>query len=201
MPSVPEQKEETRQRIIRSARRLFNRRGFAGVTIDQIMADAGLTHGGFYRHFTHKEELYALAIREFGNNPMQDAWQVRHIDPQARDRELAGMIVNAYLSRDHRDDRDGSCPMVGLPADVARENAVVKEALGDILEMMVGIFASNLDGDEANRRKRALALVSTCVGGMVLARALDEAPADEVRRSAREFVLASANWPLGERAD
>lgn len=198
MPSVPDQKEETRQRIIRSARRLFNRMGFTGVTIDQIMADAGLTHGGFYKHFATKEELYALAIRQFGGAPLQESWQSRHIDPQARDRELAAMIVKAYVSRDHLDDRDGSCPMIGLPSDVARESAVVKEAFREILDMMAGIFASNLDGDEVTRRRRALALVSTCVGGMVLARAVDESVAEELRLSVHDFVLALANWPVTE---
>ena len=57
MPYAPEHKQETRERIVKSARRLFNRKGFAEVTIEEIMADAGLTHGGFYKHFDAKEEL------------------------------------------------------------------------------------------------------------------------------------------------
>jgi AcrR family transcriptional regulator len=62
MPYAPEHKQETRKRIVNSARRLFNRKGFAAVTIDDIMADAGLTRGGFYKHFNTKEELYADAV-------------------------------------------------------------------------------------------------------------------------------------------
>jgi TetR/AcrR family transcriptional regulator, transcriptional repressor for nem operon len=65
MPHPPHQKAETRKRILRSARRLFNRSGFAAVSIDDIMADAGLTRGGFYKHFGTKEELYAEAITVF----------------------------------------------------------------------------------------------------------------------------------------
>jgi hypothetical protein len=65
MPYAPEHKQETRERIVKCARRLFNRKGFAEVTIDEIMANTGLTRGGFYKHFNAKEELYADAIRQF----------------------------------------------------------------------------------------------------------------------------------------
>src|SRR5262245_65620506 len=65
MPYSPKQKRDTREKILESARRLFNRKGFAGVSIEEIMSDAGLTHGGFYRHFAGKEELYAAAVRQF----------------------------------------------------------------------------------------------------------------------------------------
>jgi TetR/AcrR family transcriptional regulator, transcriptional repressor for nem operon len=62
MPYSPEHKRDTREKIVESARRLFNRRGYSGVSIEEIMSDAGLTHGGFYRHFRGKEELYAAAV-------------------------------------------------------------------------------------------------------------------------------------------
>ena len=65
MPYSPEHKRETRERILKSARHLFNRKGFAEVTIDEIMAEAGLTRGGFYNHFDTKERLYAEAISQF----------------------------------------------------------------------------------------------------------------------------------------
>ena len=128
MPHVPAQKAETRRRIVDSARKLFNRRGFSDVSIDEVMAEAGLTRGGFYKHFASKEDLYAHAVRQFNASPRRPAWQTRNIDPAARGRSLAAMIVNAYLSRDHLDDRDGSCPMIGLPSDVARGSAVTKKA-------------------------------------------------------------------------
>jgi TetR/AcrR family transcriptional regulator, transcriptional repressor for nem operon len=65
MPYSARHKRETRQRILESARRLFNGKGFAEVSIGEIMEDAGLTHGGFYRHFKDKGELYAEAVRRF----------------------------------------------------------------------------------------------------------------------------------------
>ena len=65
MPYSAEHKLQTRQRILESARRLFNSKGFAQVSIGEIMENAGLTHGGFYRHFKDKDELYAEAVRWF----------------------------------------------------------------------------------------------------------------------------------------
>jgi TetR/AcrR family transcriptional regulator, transcriptional repressor for nem operon len=64
MPYTAEHKENTRRRIVQSARRLFNRHGFNGVSIDEIMAEAGLTRGGFYNHFGTKEELYAEVVQQ-----------------------------------------------------------------------------------------------------------------------------------------
>ena len=66
------------------------------------------------------------------------------------------MIVDAYLSRDHFDDRDGSCPMIALPSDVSRGGESVKGAFRQVLEMMVGAFAANLGPGEGPPRERAL---------------------------------------------
>ncbi|HEX4597682.1 MAG TPA: TetR/AcrR family transcriptional regulator, partial [Burkholderiaceae bacterium] len=173
MPYPAEHKTETRERILKSARRLFNRSGFAAVTIDEIMADAGLTRGGFYNHFETKEELYAEAIRQFiCDGP--EAWQRAYIDASAQGPELAKMIVDAYLSKEHFEDRDGSCPMIGLPSDAARAGEGVKAAYREVLQMMAGAFEANLRSEERSARQRALALVALCVGGMVLSRAIDD---------------------------
>lgn len=195
MPYSPEHKGGTRERILRSARQLFNRKGFSEVTIDEIMAAAGLTRGGFYSHFNSKEELYAEAIAQFTHNNPPEQWQMKHIDPSARGEPLARMIVNAYLSREHFDDRDGSCPMVGLPSDAARSTNTVKAAFRQVLEMMVEIFSANLPETRELPRDRALALAALCVGGMVIARAVDdETFSDELREAARKHVLASSGW-------
>jgi TetR/AcrR family transcriptional regulator, transcriptional repressor for nem operon len=193
MPYAPEHKLETRERIVKSARRLFNRKGFAEVTIDEIMADAGLTRGGFYKHFNAKEELYAEAILQFLCMDAPEPWQTRHVDACAEGPTLARMIVNAYLSREHFEDREGSCPLAALPSDVARGGETVKAAFRQVLDKMVVIFAANLPNPEA--RRRALALIAICVGGMVVARAVDEqALADEFRTAARQYVFATTGW-------
>ncbi len=200
MPYTPAHKQNTRTRIIESARRLFNRNGFENVSIDAIMADAGLTRGGFYKHFSAKDELYQAAVVQFICSDAPEAWQARYIDPAARGPALARMIVDSYLSRDHFDDRDGSCPMIALPSDVSRGNGPVKAAFQQVLEMMVSAFAASLpDGPEGSSRERALAVAATVVGGMVLARSVDDpALADDLRASARAATMAATGWSDGE---
>jgi TetR/AcrR family transcriptional repressor of nem operon len=193
MPYPPEHKEETRQRILRSAARLFNRRGFADVTIDEIMTEAGLTHGGFYRHFGGKDELYAEAVRQFLHKEVREGWQLKHARPCEADQPRAKFVVDAYLSRDHLDDVDGSCPLIGLSSDVARSGQSVKAAYRDVAESMIRVFQANLDGAEA--REHALVLLALCVGGMVLARAIDDdALADELRHAAHMHALMTTGW-------
>jgi TetR/AcrR family transcriptional regulator, transcriptional repressor for nem operon len=193
MPYSAQHKQETRNRILRSARRLFNRRGFAEVTIDEIMAEAGLTRGGFYKHFTSKDDLYSEAIVQFRCKDPPEEWQRKHVDPCAKGAKLARMIMDAYLSHEHFEDRDGSCPTLGVPSDVSRSSATVKRAFRKVLDMMLSVFVANLRGPDA--RERALALVSVCVGAMVMARAIDDPTlANSFRRAARKHVLASSGW-------
>jgi TetR/AcrR family transcriptional repressor of nem operon len=195
MPYTAEHKQETRTRIIKSARRLFNRNGFAEVTIDEIMDEAGLTRGGFYKHFAAKEDLYQAAVLQFICNEVPEAWQRTHIDPQARGRALARMIVDAYLSREHYDDRDASCPMIALPSDVARGNRGVKDAFRQVLQMILTVFEENAPKGMLSKRDQALATAATVIGGMVLARALDDAElSDELRDAARRDVMQRTNW-------
>ncbi len=197
MSYSPEHRQNTRQRILRSASRLFNRKGFSDVTIDEIMADAGLTHGGFYRHFGGKEELYAEAVRRFLCKDAPEPWQAKHVDPCSAGKTRARMIVDAYFSRDHFNDRAGSCPLIGLPSDVSRSGAAVKAAYREVVEMMVRIFEANLEEPQAH--ERALALVAVCVGGMVLARGIDDPGlADGFRSAAHEHVLRTAGWSDGQ---
>jgi AcrR family transcriptional regulator len=195
MPYPATHKAETRKRIVASARKLFNRNGFNAVSIDEIMEDAGLTRGGFYKHFSAKEELYRAAVLQFARAERPEHWQMCHIDPAAKGRELARMIVNSYLSKEHFDDRDGSCPMIALPSDVARSADGVKDAFREVLQMMLTCFEANLPSTDLSARDRALAVAATVVGGMVLARAIDDpAMADELRAAARSEVFASTGW-------
>ena len=195
MPYTAEHKHETRTRIIKSARRLFNRNGFAEVTIGEIMSDAGLTHGGFYKHFAAKEDLYSVAVLEFIRSDEPEPWQRKHIDAKAKGPDLARMILDAYLSKDHYGDREASCPMIALPSDIARGKGSVKKAFRQVLEMMAGIFAANLKPARRSERERALALVALAVGGMVLARAVDDKQlSDEVRDAALGEALALSGW-------
>src|ERR1700730_10272453 len=91
MPYSPKHKQDTRERIVNSARRLFNRKGFTEVTIDEIMRHAGLTRGGFYKHFDTKEQLYEHAVKRFLCLDRPEHWQKKHVDSCARGPTLARM--------------------------------------------------------------------------------------------------------------
>ena len=114
MPYSAEHKENTRQRIVTSAARLFNRKGFSEVTISEIMTAAGLTHGGFYRHFKSQDELYSEVITQFLHRP-PEPWQQKPAERCAPGQPFARYVVDAYLSREHLEDVDGRCPLIGLP--------------------------------------------------------------------------------------
>jgi AcrR family transcriptional regulator len=114
MPYSAKHKQDTRQRILESARRLFNSKGFAEVSIGEIMANAGLTHGGFYRHFNDKSELYAEAVQWFLCEEAPKPWQRPRRSSTRKSR--AQRIVDAYFSLDHFEDRESCCPLIGLPS-------------------------------------------------------------------------------------
>lgn len=187
MPYSAKHKQETRARVVEGARVLFNRHGFEGVTIDMVMAQAGLTRGGFYNHFKSKEELFAAAVESFlmGRGAK---WRAEAgVDPARLAPEMARQMIAGYLSADHLGDLDGQCPMIALPSDVARGNPSVKGAYMLLLTSMVGLFQSSLKKSDADARPKALVLAALCVGGMVLARTLpDSALAGEVRRAAHD---------------
>jgi TetR/AcrR family transcriptional regulator, transcriptional repressor for nem operon len=115
------------------------------------------------------------------------------------DQPFARTIVDAYLSRDHLDDLEGSCPLIGLPSDVARSSSSVKAAYREVAESMIRVFESNLNTQDAHQN--ALVLVALCVGAMVLARSVDdEILANEFRDAALRHVVATTHWG-GDRSD
>ncbi|MEO7578362.1 MAG: helix-turn-helix domain-containing protein [Massilia sp.] len=188
MPYSSEHRAATRGRIVDSARRLFNRQGFEQVSIDQIMSAAGLTRGGFYHHFSSKDQVYAEAVASFTScNPFAE--QVAKSPPQSAD-GLARMLIDLYLSDAVLDDIDKHCPLYALPGDVARAGLAPQSAYTDLIRRMSGIYANALahldDGQQ-----RAQAIVALCVGGMVLARTTaDAALRKSLRESARGQALA-----------
>ena len=164
MPYTAAHKRHTRQRILESARRLFNSRGFAQVSIGEVMENAGLTHGGFYRHFKDKDELYAEAVRWFLCEEAPKPWRRPRGNAH---KPRAHRIVDSYFSRDHFDDRESCCPLVALPSDVARSGQPVKAAYQDVLEKLLELLQADLEGLGA--RERALSVVALCIGGVVAA--------------------------------
>jgi TetR/AcrR family transcriptional repressor of nem operon len=194
LPYPPNHSPETRARIIQSARKLFNRFGFDGVSIQQIMSGAGLTHGGFYKYFTSKSDLYAEVLQCFFTDPKwNNSWEGVHVDLTAVD--AGAQIIRAYLSRQHFDEVENSCPMVALPSDVARSDRNARQAYQAAFKAMVAMLQRSSSANGHSSRTSALAIAALCVGGMVVARASESSElADELRGAAMQIALELGGW-------
>lgn len=193
MPYPPGHRDQIRKRIIQSARRLFNRSGFEKVSVNQIMADAGLTRGGFYSYFDSKSDLYAEVMSCFFTDASWNStWKGVEIDLTAA--QIGPQVVRAYLSRQHYENVEDSCPMIALPSDVARGGRKAKRAFENVFRAMVrflerDVHNSSLSGTTAH------AIAALCVGGMVVARAIDDRVlADELRNASMAVALKLGGW-------
>ena len=193
MPYPAGHRPAVKKRIIDSARRLFNLNGFESVSLQQIMAGAGLTHGGFYGYFRSKSDLYAAVLGCFFTDPeWKSCWEGVHVDLSSTD--VGPQVVRAYLSRQHFEDVENSCPMVALPTDVARSGKSAKVAFETVFKAMVSVLERSLIPN-GRRHVTAESIAALCIGGMVVARTLDDRGlADELRGACTEVALELGGW-------
>lgn len=197
MPYPAGHRTEVREKIIDSARKLFNRYGFDNVSVSQIMAGAGLTHGGFYSYFKSKSDLYAEVLDCFFTNPnWKNCWEGIKVDRLASD--VGAQVVRAYLSREHFESVEDSCPMVALPSDVTRSNKTVKRTFETVFQAMVRALEHSMPQNGRPRHITAQATAAMCVGGMIVARAMaDRGLADQLRDDCMAVALQLGGWNIG----
>jgi TetR/AcrR family transcriptional regulator, transcriptional repressor for nem operon len=205
MPYPDGHRSEVKKKIVSSARRLFNRHGFEGVSLDEIMAGAGLTRGGFYSYFESKSDLYAEVLGCFFTDPeWQSCWEGVHVDLKSSN--VGRQVVRAYLSRQHFEDVENSCPMVALPTDVTRSGKRAQRAFETVFAAMVSVLersmnARGMKAKGSNRRAAAQAIAALCVGGMVVARAMENrASADALRDACMQVALWIGGWSRSSQA-
>lgn len=168
-----EEKEKSRARIVASASRLFRERGLDGASVADVMNDAGMTHGGFYKHFDSKDALVESALESAFSEFVSGLSQC--------DAEQAFATYRAlYLSDGHRAQPGIGCPVAALGTEIARGSLLLKRAFGAGVRRMVEAVAVTRKGSATARRAAALRELSTLVGAMVIARASDPELADEV---------------------
>jgi len=194
MPYPAGHRSATRAKIIDSARRLFNRHGFDNVSVHQIMAGAGLTHGGFYTYFKSKSDLYTEVLGCFFTDPnWKNCWEGVEVDLSSE--SVGPQVVRAYLSDQHFDDVENSCPMVAVPSYVTRSNKTVRRAFERVFNAMVSVLERSLVEKGARRRETAQAAAALCIGGMIVARAVaDPNLADELRAACMAVALQLGGW-------
>lgn len=182
-----EEKAKNHQRIVEIAARRIRESGTDGPGVAEIMSEAGLTHGGFYKHFGSRDDLVAEAVDaaiEQGRANLARRVEGAE-DPLAA-------FVDGYLSTAHRDDPGTGCTVVALGADAARSDDRVRAAYRAQVEHYIADMEALLGdpGDEETRR-RAIAAVTSMVGAMLISRAVDdEALSDEILREVRATVEA-----------
>jgi TetR/AcrR family transcriptional repressor of nem operon len=185
-----EHKAKTRQKILTAAARLFREFGYDGVGVDAIMAEAGLTAGGFYAHFPSKRALFdeALATALETGKAARTTAVLKSAESDEAGR-LRLMIKN-YLSRQHRDQVADGCPLPALTPDAARGGEASRENYERQLLQYVKRLEALLSTGAAARQDRALALMAQCVGGLMLARAVkDERLSDRILKACRQAAL------------
>ena len=177
-----EHKEETRERIVHAASRRF-RRGGAGVGIGQLMKALNLTHGGFYRHFKSKDDLFAEALtKAFDEMRARMGAAIATARPG---RELQ-TIIETYLSDEHCVDPAGGCPVAALSQEVGRHSPAVRKTFDRSVQDVALAMAKFMRGQtESDRRRNAGVLFSGMAGTLSLARAVSD---EQLRRN----ILAAA---------
>jgi AcrR family transcriptional regulator len=200
MPYPTGHRAAVKKNIIDSARKLFNRYGFESVSLHQIMAGAGLTHGGFYSYFKSKSDLYAEVLGCFFTDPhWKSCWEGVHVDLSSTD--VGSQVVRAYLSRQHYEDVENSCPMVALPIDVARSGVSARRAFETVFKAMVSVLERSLTEDGKPHRSTAQGIAALSIGGMIVARTMvDRALADELRAACMAVALNLGGWNQEERS-
>lgn len=161
------EKAATHQRIVQIAARRFRERGFDGIGVADIMREAGLTVGGFYKHFGSREDLVVEALAAtFGS---LEAWE-------AKARSSLRNAIARYLSPAHRDDPADACPLSALLNDVPRIRSInASDAyavqLGRVFEFLESLLPAEI---REQRRAHARLIFSACVGALTLSRAVDD---------------------------
>ncbi|WP_263351669.1 TetR/AcrR family transcriptional regulator [Acidicapsa acidisoli] len=180
------QKEETHKRIVAIASKRFRERGLAGFGIAELMKEAGLTVGGFYKHFDSRDELVAEAVSDaFG------VWQRQKEAAEAGGQPLLfEKLIDDYLSDAHRKNPGAGCAFSALAPEIARSDkrtrTLTSEHVRDDIELIAGLLPGK---DKRAARSRAILTFSALVGAMSLARAVsDEVLSHEILKTVADLL-------------
>lgn len=188
------EKQKTHERIVSIAAKRLREDGLEGVGVADLMKEAGLTVGGFYKHFTSRDDLVAEAMGSaFGS--WSKKLEARGLKPEDL---TIGQLADYYLSSYHRDNPGDGCPFPALTADFARSGPKTREIATAQLMSNFENFQKRLadEDDEAARRKAIIAFCAMA-GAVGLARISDdEALSNEILETVRAFTAG-----LGEKAE
>lgn len=179
---------ETRARIVRTASRQFRRHGIGGIGVADVMAKAGLTHGGFYKHFASKDALAAEACRFALEASRRELQSIAAAAPPGR---ILQRVTETYLSMAHRDHPDRGCVIAALAEEAARLGPEASGVVAEGYAALAAFVASLLEPrPQQDSLQRARAIVATMVGALTIARTIrDRDLAEAVLAAARRSIL------------
>lgn len=183
-------KEATRKRIVKTASERFRRDGIDSVGLAGLMSDARLTHGGFYNHFSSKEDLVAVATA----NALDESFETLKSRVEGRDGGLEG-ILRAYLDPAHRDAPETGCAIAALSGELARRPEATRQAAQERIERLLGLIGETLPAklSDDERERKAIAIFSVMMGALQLARlSSDPAQSDRCLEAGLEAALKLA---------
>ncbi|OPX54245.1 transcriptional regulator, TetR family [Oceanospirillum multiglobuliferum] len=185
MPWSPEQKTQSREKILTSAAHLFTHKGFERVSINEVMSRAGLTRGAFYKHFASKADLYSEAV-VFGAKRMSRG----HLSKVINTEEL----IDIYLSKAHVSSIEDACPLAFLVSDIAQQETASRDGYNKVLKG----FVNGLSNMTQCNDDKALISCILMIGGVALARAVGESDfADKILITAKEEIKSQLKLKAG----
>jgi TetR/AcrR family transcriptional repressor of nem operon len=181
-----DEKMKSRERIIASAARMVRAKGPDGTSVNDVMRDAGLTHGGFYRHFATKDDLLAAGLdRAFESFVRPLAAQIEQGDAD----DALAAFRELYLSDIHVAHPEEGCPITAAGSELGRAAAPVRQSFSEGASRMVSLLAVGKAGPPEAQTQAAIRELAMMVGAIIIARAGDRALA--------ERVLAACRRPAG----
>jgi TetR/AcrR family transcriptional repressor of nem operon len=186
----PEHKAKIHQAIVSDASRRFRSEGVSGPGVASVMRDAGLTHGGFYKHFRNKNELLVEATAEAFRDM---AARLLHAAGQAPPGEAWKAIVAEYMSAKHCDHPESGCPLAALAPELARTDRSLKRRISAEMRAYKDTLVPFMPGSNVAERERAFFLIfSTMIGSIEMARMIpDHEVREQILRNGRNFLLCT----------
>lgn len=182
--------ERTRAMLVQSAGKNFRRSGYAGVGVDSIAQEAGVTSGAFYAHLKSKDGAFQSALLA-GLEDVLTALPKFREDYEA---DWPNAFADYYLGEAHRTDIENGCAMAGLSPDVLRAEPDVQQAYSNLMQKIVNEVTKGIPGaiPESDKQKRAWSFLTSLIGALIVARAAGSDPiADQIAMASKSAAVAA----------
>jgi TetR/AcrR family transcriptional repressor of nem operon len=186
---VGSKREQTHERILRAAARGIRKRGYEGVGVADVMKEAGLTHGGFYAHFASRDAMLAQAADQAGVESIEN---LSRAVARAKPGEELMALVDSYLADQHAEaaEQGLGCTLAAAGSEVPRQHEEVRRAVSRRIKELIGLVERQFpDWGKNAAHEKAMAVVASMVGALLVARAVgDPQLSKSIRNAAREFI-------------